>query len=254
MAMTRMMFAGLLYLPFCFKYIKSVKKAELKYFFVVGIIGAAIPSVLFGLAQQKINSALSGSLSALTPLSTLILGILFFGANRSFYRILGIIIGFIGALMLVLGKQSTDTIANPSFAIFIFIATLMYAFSTNVIGKHLKHFAGMGISSVSFSLAFIFTLPLFIVSGVGQELYLGTLPWKALVPVFFLALISTVIGFVGYISLIKKTGPVFASTVNYLAPLVALVFGLLDGEKIYVVHLIGIVFLMFGIFLTKADP
>lgn len=254
LAMSRMLIAGLLYLPLAIPFIKKVRLRDLKYFFVVGIIGAAIPAILFSLAQQHISSSLSGALGALTPLSTLLLGILFFGVKSSLLRISGLLVGLLGALIIVFGKSGPGTITSPVYAALILLATIMYAWSTNVIGKYLKHFPGMGISSIAFGMALVLILPFFAASGVGQQLYSGELHWAALKPVFLIALLSTVFGLLGYVYLIKRTGPVFASTVNYLAPVVALFFGILDGEKIFLIHLVGMGCLLLGIFLTKADP
>ena len=77
-AALRMLFAGLVLLPFAFKALKKIPKEKMGLVLLSGIIGNFIPAFLFCIAETKIDSALAGILNSLTPLFTILVGVFFF--------------------------------------------------------------------------------------------------------------------------------------------------------------------------------
>jgi len=253
-ATTRLFVASVFYTPVGIYHFRKSMRPHLSSFLVVGVIGSAFPAILFAQAQTQINSSLTGALASLTPLCTLILGILFFGTKSTLTRSIGIGMGLLGSLLLIFGTTDPTVIGRPVYALFIVLATLMYAFSTNVIGHKLQSYSSTVVSGVAFGLLLPVILPLFYISGVGQSIMTGELTWPQLWPVVLLSILGTIIGSVAYFYLIKRTSPVFASTVSYLAPVLAIMFGMVDGEHIYMIHLVGITILLLGIFMTRKEP
>jgi drug/metabolite transporter (DMT)-like permease len=79
-------------------------------FLIVGCLGNLFPAFLFSLAGTKLDSAISGALNSTTPLFTLVIGGLFFKNRISKRQFYGILLGFLGALMLVLaGKEKSPS-------------------------------------------------------------------------------------------------------------------------------------------------
>jgi len=76
-ASLRMVFAGIVLVPFAFKALKQIPKNKLGLVILSGIIGSFIPAYLFCIAETKIDSALAGILNSLTPLFTIIVGMVF---------------------------------------------------------------------------------------------------------------------------------------------------------------------------------
>ena len=75
--------------------------------------------------------------------------------------------------------------------------------------------------------------------------------WTALGYVSLLALVGTVAASVLFFRLIQWTSPVFGSTVAYLIPVIALFWGVLDGESVYFFHFIGMGLILAGVYLSK---
>lgn len=73
----RMLLASVVLLPYSFKNLKSLQKKDIKSLLIAGFIGSFIPAFLFTKAQTQINSSLAGMLNSLTPVFTLIVGLLF---------------------------------------------------------------------------------------------------------------------------------------------------------------------------------
>ena len=106
LAALRMLFAGLILLPFAFKALKKIPKEKMGLVLLSGIIGNFIPAFLFCIAETKIDSALAGILNSLTPLFTILVGLFFFKIAANTQKIIGILVGFIGlCLLFAAGKN-----------------------------------------------------------------------------------------------------------------------------------------------------
>lgn len=249
-ASIRMLSAGLILIPFALEGFRQVPKDKLLLVIVSGLIGSFFPAYLFCIAETKIDSALAGILNALTPLFTILVGISFFQFQASRQKIIGVLVGFVGLCLLFLAQKNISY-ENVSYAFLVLIATLLYGINVNVVGKHLHHIGSLNIASVAFSFLIIpciiilyftgyFALPLFskpILQASGAAFLLG----------FGGTAIATVI----YYMLVKRAGGLFASTVTYGIPFVAVFWGLLGGEYINFLQGCCMVIILVGVYLAN---
>jgi drug/metabolite transporter (DMT)-like permease len=75
--------------------------------------------------------------------------------------------------------------------------------------------------------------------------------WKALGFIAVLGLMSTAVATVIFNKLVKTNSPLFASSVTYLIPIVAVMWGVLDGEHLYLGHYIGMIAIIGGVYLAN---
>lgn len=246
----RILFAYLILLPISIKNLKKVTKQNITSILIVGFIGTAIPAVLFTTAQVHIPSALAGMLNSLTPFFTLVIGLLIYRSKFKWMNIVGVIIGFVGALGL-LGVQTSQIFRGFNiYAIPIIIATMCYGINVNEIKTKLRHLTSFEITS----LAFFFIGPVSLVSlffsdfsGVfGSEGYLLNLFY-----IFILSLFGSVIALLIFNVLIKYTTSVFASSVTYIIPIFAIMWGILDKEVITLQQFLFIGVILFGVYLVN---
>ncbi|MCB0635989.1 MAG: EamA family transporter, partial [Lewinella sp.] len=210
------------------------------------------PSFLFPAAQQQVTSSVAGILNSLTPLFTLLLGMAFFGARFSGAKTLGIIIGLGGAILLFAYGERAGLGGNLWYGSLIILACVCYATSSNVVGFHLRDLRSLTISAVSF---FMVGVPAMIYLFLGTD-FLTTMTthpqaWTGLGYVTILALFSTVLASIIFFQLIQWTSPVFGSTVSYLVPAVALLWGAWDGEIIHAAHFLGMGLILAGVYLSR---
>ncbi|MBP7939772.1 MAG: DMT family transporter, partial [Sediminibacterium sp.] len=129
-ASLRMLSAGLVLLPFAIKAFRKIPKDKMGLVIVSGVVGNFIPAYLFCIAETRIDSALAGILNSLTPLFTIIVGVLFYQVQTSAIKVLGILIGFIGLTFLMLtGKEMH--FEHLSYAGLVLIATMMYGINVH---------------------------------------------------------------------------------------------------------------------------
>lgn len=248
-AAMRISFAGIALLPFV-KWRKVVIKAgDLKYFIISGILGSAIPAFLFTAAQTKISSSLAGAINGLTPLFALLVAVVFVGVKFNKLKVYGVIVGLLGAFFLIVGQELNFDIKYTSLAV---LAAVCYGINVNIIKQKLNDYPPRLVAA----------LPLAIISiiGVGVMLYLGfDVSWdqeqniKSLVAIVILALVGTSLSLVMFNRLIQQTNTVFATSVTYLIPIVALFWGFLANETISSNQMIGLGFILIAIWLIRKD-
>jgi len=131
--------------------------------------------------------------------------------------------------------------------------SLCYAISLNVIKYKLNHLHPNLITSISFCFIGIPSLLFLWSKDFFSEISNGEIEKEGLVAVFILALIGTTVAVLIFNRLIKISSPVFASSITYLIPVVAVVFGSLYGEKTTFIQLVGLFILLFGIVIINID-
>ena len=247
----RMILAAIALSPFTFQAIKNIQRQDWKYLAIVGFCGSGIPAFLFAISQQHLDSGLAGILNAITPLFTLLLAVLFFKKKSHRLQIGGMIIGFIGAAGIIAIKGSS--MQNFEYAFLILAATLLYGISVNTVGHHLTHMKAPWITAVSITMvsipcAFILaTTPIEIITEHPSG-------WRSFAAVATLAVVGTGIANILFFRLTQTAGPILASTVTYLIPIVAVSWGSMLGEEISAGQLGFAAVVLFGVYLSNRSP
>lgn len=255
-AALRLGISALALAPLAVTHLRRITWKQVPLLIVIGLTGTGLPSFLFPFAQTQISSSLTGMLSGLTPLCTFILAWLFFSdRGASGRQLLGVLLGLGGALLLAwaapgFGGKTTQF----AYAGFILLACFCYATSSNLVGAYFRELPSLTITVTSF---FLVGVPALIWAGTQGAVLetiseaAGDTGWKALGYVSALAILSTVLASIIYFRMVQRTGPVFASTVSYIIPVVALSWGLLDGESMNWLQIPAIVLVLTGVFLSR---
>ncbi|KAA9331833.1 DMT family transporter [Adhaeribacter soli] len=247
----RITLACLFLLPFALKNLTKIKQRYLIWIAFSGFIGNLIPAFLFAYAETELASGLAGVLNSLTALFTLIIGAIFFQQRITGLRIAGIIIGIVGTAVLIFSGGSQETSSNALYGILVVIATVMYGGSLNIIKHKLAGLNALAMASLALfsvgplAFGYLFTTEAF------TKLAHTPGSWEALGYIALLAAASTAIGLVLYNKLIHMTTTLFASSSTYLMPIVALLWGVLDGEVIHLYHYVGMVIILIGVFIVN---
>lgn len=244
----RVAIAGLALLPFALLKLRKVARWQWQFLVVVGLFGNLLPAYFFSKAETQLSSSVTGVLNALTPLSVLLIGVLLFGQLFRWRKLGGLLLAFGGAVGLaILSDQSKGFSAN-TYAIFVLLATLGYGISANTIKFKLE-----GLRSVEIaSLAFLTMLPVSLVYLAFSDFtaVLQTHPegWSALGFITILAVVGTAMALVVFNYIIQLKSPVFAAAVTYLIPIIAIGWGLLDGETLNIRQFFAILLILLGVY------
>jgi len=248
----RIVVAALFMVPIVLNKIKVLKNGKLKYLLVVGLFGNGIPAFLFALAQTKIPSGVAGMLNALVPIFSMIIGLIFFSVKIKNIQVVGLLLGLIGAIGLIGSGGMIDTTdMNMVYPLLVVAATICYAISLNTIKQFLQDQSAIAITG----------LALLLVSPAGLIILLNTdfffqlehVPgaWTGFGAISILAILGTAIALMIFNKMVKETSTIFASSVTYLIPLIAIFWGMVDGESLEMAQILCALTMLGGIFLIN---
>ena len=252
----RIFIVFLVFFPLGIKSFFKIKKKTGYILLLSAIIGSVIPYFLFIKAQTKIDSSLNGILNSITPLFTLLFGVIIFKQKTNFRAVIGVVVGLIGATSLIFLSTGGDFFSNSIlYALFPVLGSACYALNINIIKTYLQDIPALKITSWSF----IFIGPiagflLFFQTGFANNLANNDPNYLNFLFINILGILGSGLAFWVFNLLIKETSSVFASSVTYLIPIVAIFWGVIDGESFGIVQFYLCLVIFCGIYLIKTKP
>ncbi|MBL7950533.1 MAG: DMT family transporter [Flavobacteriales bacterium] len=251
MASARLLIAWLALSPLLLRHIRTLREHWLP-LLGTGLLGNGIPAFLYAMAQTRIESSLSGMLNSLTPLFTLVVGVAVFQSRVRAAQVAGVGLGLAGAVGLIITDPGTGSISWSPYAFLPVIGTLCYGCSANIV----KHRLYMLPAAATAALALTFVGPIgavgCVLTDLPTTLRADPQAMRSLGFVALLAVLSSALSLVLWNALLKRTSAVWASSVTYLMPIVAIGWGLLDGETINGSQLLMIGLILSGVYLVTA--
>ena len=247
----RMIFTSIFVLFFAFPSLKKIQKKHWKYLFYTALSGTFIPGFLFAFAISNIDSSIVSILNSLTPFNTLIFGALVFGFAFKKKQFVGILIGLLGTLILILKGANLHPNQNYWYALLIIIASVGYAFNANLVKKYLFDLDALAITTGNFLLLFIPAMIVLCFTDFFTSFEVTQTKLMSLGYIGILSIVGTGIAKTIYNKLVQISDPIFSASVTYLIPMVAIFWGILDGETLSLVQVLGGVIILLGVFLVN---
>ena len=239
-----------------FRHFKHFRKKDLISLTIVGFLGNAIPYVLFPLAVNHLDSGVVGIINSLVPLFTVLIGGWFFGQKATDTQWQGVAVGLLGAVILILPMNSIlqggfSIEGELGYGLFGVLATMMYGTSVNTLKSKLPHLKALTVTTLSLATAAPFTIVFSLASGVHEVFLNDPQAWPNFGFIAILGVIGSGIAVIMFNYLIQITTALFSSSVTYAIPVVAVLWGLWDGEQIIWNHLLGLGVIITGIYLVN---
>ena len=247
----RMLITAAFLLLVGFKSLKRIQKRHWKYVAYTAVLGTFFPAFLFAFAVSKIDSSIPAILNSLTPFNTFIFGALVFGFTFKRKQFYGVLIGLAGTLILILKGAELNPNQNYWYAVLILIASIGYAFNVNMIKKYLDDLDALAITTGNFLLLIIPAFIVLMFSGFFSTFEVTAETTSALGYITILAVVGTGIAKVLFNKMVHLSSPVFAASVTYLIPAVAVMWGIIDGEKLSLIQLLAGGIILFGVWLVN---
>ena len=246
----RVIITTILIAPIGYNKIKHIPKNKMKWVAISAFVGSFFPAYLFAFAETEISSSVTAVMVSLTPLFTLLISVIIFGEELLKKQVIGVIIGFLGIVVLI-NNELLYSSFNILYVMFIVLAAFCYAVNANLLKYKLPNIPALGIVFMSFLFMFI---PAFIVLFFSDfpfsDFTSDPLILESIVYIVILALFGTAIAKVMYIKLLAISTPVFSVSTTYLMPVVAIFWGLLDGEEFKLTQFIGTSIILLGVYLV----
>jgi drug/metabolite transporter (DMT)-like permease len=249
-ASLRMLFAGLVLVPFAIKALPQIPKEKMGLVLISGVAGNFIPAFLFCIAETQIDSSLAGILNSLTPLFTILVGISFFKVQTNITKIIGVIIGFIGLCFLFAAGKDMS-MRNMSYAGLVLMATLFYGINVNMVGRYLQNIGALNIASVAFSFLVLPSAAILFFTGYFNNNFTNQTVIQSTLASAVLGIVGTSLASILFYYLIKRAGVIFGSLVTYGIPIVAVCWGMVYGEKITPMQYVLMGVILIGVFIAN---
>ena len=242
----RLVIASLIFIPVLLrkKYINLLKPIW-KHSMLLAVTNNAIPFTMFSLASFGSDSNMLAILNATTAFNTMIIAYFWLNEDVSFKQLCGLILGFIGVVILVNPDSSSTSIIS---AIFCLMGAACYSFSTVFIQKNSAKTNKLVLIgwSIIFSAFLMIPATLFYLPSQIPS-------YNAFLSVIWLGGMSTGLAFLGYVRLIEKIGAVKTSTVAYFLPIFGIIWGNLFLDEIITTSVIfGCATILIGVFLATS--
>lgn len=238
-------------LPFAFKGWKRVPGNKITTVIIAGLLGNFFPAFLYCLAEIKIDSSLASIFNALTPLCAILIGVAFFQLKVTINKITGIIIGFIGLVLLPFAAEGEISFEHLSYSSLVLIATICYGTNVHVVSHYLKELSSIDIAAVAFSVFIIPCILILMFTGFFDlPLTQNGFPLSVFAS-FILGALGTALASVWFYVLVKTAGSIFASLVTYGIPFIAVLWGLIFGEIVTVAEVGCLLIILAGVYLVN---
>ena len=247
---TRIIMTTVILMIFGWKQLQKIPKNAWKWIILTGFFGTFFPSYLFAFAETVIDSSVAAVLNGMTPLFTLILGLLFFNSSFKWMKIVGVLVGFGGTLVLVSNEFTIRSGLSSWYAFLVVAATLCYSINVNLIKHKLQGVPALAIALGNF---IAIVIPAFVV------LLFVDFPWTKIISssevsssigyILILSLFGTALAKVMFNELVSISTAVFSISITYLLPIVAIAWGILDGEQFTLIQWLGCALILLGVYL-----
>lgn len=249
----RIIFACIVLLPIAVKNFKNLFPSNWKKLLVLGTIANLAPAILFALAETNLSSSLAGMLNSLTPIFTIIIGVLFYRVKINLILAIGLSLGLIGSVILSLVGAGGELGTFNIYALFVIAATILYG----IAGHLIKKYVGKIDPVVLVSLTMLAVGPFSLIALLTTDFIHHTISHPdaifSISSIFILGAIGTAFALAIFNKLIKMTNAVFASSVTYLIPIAAIAWGIIDNEALFPLHFVGMGIIILGIFLINKN-
>ncbi|MFP7656511.1 MULTISPECIES: DMT family transporter [Chryseobacterium] len=250
----RVLIAGIILLPIAISKYKLFPKKHIKWLILAAITGNFIPMFLFPIAETEVSSSIAGIINSMMPICVIIVGALVWKFETTKHQIIGVCISFAGVCILAFGGGDGAKFKMIPIALLL-LATLCYAISTTTVKSKLMELSSVILSSFIFS--FILFFPSIIalaLTGFFSEFSFSKDNMTGLLFVSLLSIFGTGLAMTMNYRLLKVSSPLFASTVTLLMPIVAIIWGILDGEKLTFLQFVGAAIIIGGLIFLRTKP
>jgi len=250
----RVLISGIVLMPYAVSKIKQFPRKHLKWLILAAVSGNFIPMFLFPMAETEISSSIAGIINSMMPIFVIIVGSLVWKFSTSRRQLLGVLVSFSGACILALGGGDSGELKIVPILLLL-LATLMYAISTTTVKSKLYEVPATVMSAFVFSFVLIFpSLIALVLSGFFRDFDLNEGTLQGLGFVAMLSVFGTGLAMMMNYKLLSVSTPLFASTVTLLMPIVAIIWGILDGEKLTLMQSVGALIILAGLIFLRSKP
>ena len=250
-ASLRIIFAAIVIFIYSYNSLLKIPKKSWKWILITAYTGTFFPVYLISYGQTEIESGLASIITTITPINTLIVGIIFFGLVYTKKQLLGLLIGLIGAILLIYEASEADINLNIYYSFFIYMTTVGYAASVNLIKNYLTDISPEAVTAGIFISISPPALIVLFLSDFSSLNFADTEVLNSIIFVFILGVFSSAIAQTLFNKFVKIASPLFAAAVTYTMPIIAIFWAILDGETLTIMQFFATAIILIGVYMVN---
>ncbi len=218
-----------------------IDRSDIPRVVVLGLVWMAAPLLLFPIAQQWIDSAVSGMLNAAVPVSAAIWATALLRSMPGRRQLMGIVIGFVGVLGISI-PELVDSSASALGVGLVLLAVALYGLAANLAVPLQQRYGALPVLLRAQTVALIVVLPVGLV-----QLGSSTWSWRSGLAMVPLGVLGTGLAFVLMTTLVGRAGATRGAVAIYFVPVVAILLGVLFlDEAVAPIALLGAALVIVG--------
>lgn len=251
--------------PFLFAGLKNIPIKDWKFVIIAAYFGSGFPAILYGISSLHLDSSINGVLNGLTPLFTLVFGVFIFKNNSLKNKYIGVLMGFLGATLLVFSKSHYEIKGISLYVLLPILAASFYGISGNTVKTYLSQYNSFQVTSMLYLFLGIPALTYLFYAHSFDAIDMHAFDWTfwetksnvasqeaaSFTAIFILGAFGTAIANFGFYYLIKKTTVLFGAMTTYIIPIIALFWGYVAGEELGASHLFAMLFILVGVWMVS---
>jgi drug/metabolite transporter (DMT)-like permease len=253
LALIRMSVAALCLFPLALRHMRELGRREIALLLVVGLTGNAVPAFLYAKSETVLPSAVVGVLTSMTPIFSLLVAWLFFHQRFPRANVIGIAVGLAGAVVLAMaGSPEAGRSTNLAFAGLVLLATISYGVNVNLVKGFFSKRNSVLVTSIALSTVGWPAL-IFLLAGTSFVETVRTNPAApaALAYISILGAFGTALSVLLFNQLLKDATIIFATSVTYTIPIVAVLWGIALHERFTSLHAMAFAVILAGVWLAN---
>ncbi len=222
-----------------------IERGDRKKIMMLGVTWMAFPLTMFPIAQQWINSSMTGMLNSAMPILTVIMGLIMFRIPTAAIQLVGVATGLAGLFLIGIPEVTTDG-TNALGVLLVVLAVLSYSVAVHIAGPLQRKYGAIPVVRWALLFAVFLSTPYGVV-GLTDSGF----AWGPMIACIALGAGGTGIAYAFAAELNGRVGAVRTSIVTYLIPIIAIFLGVIfRNDSITVWAIIGTAIVLSGAFLT----
>jgi drug/metabolite transporter (DMT)-like permease len=211
----------------------------------IAMMNATVPLTLFAWAAERAPAGIGAISNGMTVMFTALVAFFFFGERIGARRLTGLVIGFVGVIILASGRTAGVSVAPAALA--GTAASLCYGIGINLVRRYLTPYPPAAVAAAALTSGALLLAPLAVWSWPQHSL-----PAVSWVSALLLGVMCTGFAFVLYYRLVARIGAPRTSTVTYLIPLFGVIWAwLLLGESVTLSMVLAGALILAGVGLSQ---
>ena len=226
---------------------QRIDRSDYPVLLVLGGTWMAFPFLLYPLAEQTVSSSIAGMMNGALPVVVAVVTAIWTSTMPSSRRVLAIIVGFTGILLIALPSIDSGDAASPQGIGFLLLALVSYAVSTNLARPLQAKYSPASLMLHVELVACILSLP-YGLYGISQSNF----AWSSLMALVALGALGTGYAFTLFSVLLKRTGIARSMIPTYFTPVVGTILGVgLNNEPLVWLSVLGMGVVVVAAWLTS---